>query len=84
MAFGTRLVGVTSLAAAMAVAATLAGVAVFTASGAGCPEPGHYVTHGDQIELVGGCVNPAELPAAPAEDVPARSGDGIDPLRQAP
>ncbi len=82
MAFGTRLTGVASLAAAMGAAAALAGVAVFTVSTAACAEPGQFVSTGDQVELVGGCLSPADLPPAPA---PATTPTpGVDPFRQAP
>lgn len=84
MAFGTRLTGVASLAAAMGAAGALAGVAVFTVSTAACAEPGHYVSTGDQVELVGGCLSPADLPAAPAPAPETTPGSGVDPFRQAP
>ena len=67
MAVGKRLTSVLPLAGAMAAAMALAGVAVFTVSHAGCADAGRYVQHDGTVELVGGCVNPADLPAAPAQ-----------------
>uniref|UniRef100_UPI00047BAD2F hypothetical protein n=1 Tax=Actinokineospora inagensis TaxID=103730 RepID=UPI00047BAD2F len=53
------------LAGAVAAALVLAGVAVFTVSNAGCASAGEYVQHGQSLELVGGCVDPTDLPAVP-------------------
>jgi hypothetical protein len=47
------------------VAALLAGAAVFTAEQAGCAEPGSYVPVPGGVQLVGGCLNSADLPVAP-------------------
>lgn len=49
-----------------AVAVLLAGAAVFTADRAGCAEPGSYVRVPGGVQLVGGCLNSADLPVAPA------------------
>ncbi|HVK25271.1 MAG TPA: hypothetical protein VM677_28265 [Actinokineospora sp.] len=84
MAFGSRRTGIASLVAGFGAAAALAGVAVLTVNNAACADPGHYVSHGTEIELVGGCVNPADLVPAPTQDTPAKSGDVVDPMRQAP
>jgi hypothetical protein len=44
-------------------AVALAGVAVFSVHQAGCADPGRYVQRDDgQLELVDGCVDPAQLP----------------------
>lgn len=51
---------------ALAAAAALAGVAVFSASSAGCASPGQYVQRDGYLELVGGCVDARDLPPAPA------------------
>jgi hypothetical protein len=65
MAVGSRVAGVLPLAGATVAAAALAGVAVFSVHQAGCADPGHYVQRGDgQMELVGSCVDPAQLPPA--------------------
>jgi hypothetical protein len=46
-------------------AVVLAGVAVFSVHQAGCSDPGRYVQRDDgQMELVGSCVDPAQLPPA--------------------
>jgi hypothetical protein len=47
------------------VAALLAGAAVLTAGQAGCDEPGRYVFAPGGVQLVGGCLNSADLPVAP-------------------
>jgi len=47
------------------VAALLAGAAVFTADRAGCAEPGSYVRVPGGVQLIGGCLNSADLPVAP-------------------
>ncbi|MDQ2883680.1 MAG: hypothetical protein M3Y48_21615 [Actinomycetota bacterium] len=54
------------------MAVLLAGAAVFTADRAGCAEPGSYVPVPGGVQLVGGCLNSADLPVAPP------------PLKQAP
>jgi hypothetical protein len=51
------------------VAALLAVAAVFTADQAGCAEPGTYVRTSSGIQLVGGCLNSADLPVAPPQPV---------------
>jgi hypothetical protein len=61
----TRAAGVVPLVGALAAAAALAGVAVFSASNAGCATPGQYVQRAGYVELVGGCVDRNELPPAP-------------------
>jgi hypothetical protein len=51
------------------VAALLAVAAVFTADRAGCAEPGSYVRTPGGIQLVGGCLNSADLPVAPPRPI---------------
>ncbi len=52
---------------ATAVAAVLlSGAAFYTVERSGCDDPGHYVTTGDTVELVGGCLEPGDLPVGPA------------------
>jgi hypothetical protein len=47
----------------------LAGVAVFTVTHAGCADSGRYVQQKDgTVELVGSCLDPADLPSAPAQN----------------
>jgi hypothetical protein len=64
MAGVNRAAGVIPLFSALAAAAALAGVAVFSASSAGCASPGQYVQRDGYVELVGGCVDQSELPPA--------------------
>ncbi len=47
------------------VAVLLAGAAVITANEAGCADPGSYVRVPGGVQLVGGCLNSADLPVAP-------------------
>jgi hypothetical protein len=56
MARVARIAGVLPLIGAVAGAAALAGAAVFTVSQASCANAGHYVVHGNVVELVGSCV----------------------------
>ncbi|HET9256014.1 MAG TPA: hypothetical protein VFO16_12535 [Pseudonocardiaceae bacterium] len=48
------------------VAALLAVAAVVTVNHAGCADPGSYVRVPGGVQLVGGCLNGADLPVAPA------------------
>ncbi|OLR90033.1 hypothetical protein [Actinokineospora bangkokensis] len=89
MARGTRSTGAVAVASAAAAALTLAAVAFFTVSSAGCADAGEYVQRGPDIELVGSCLDTQDLPAAPqppaAPDHHAPAGDpgsGIDRIRQ--
>lgn len=69
MAVGARVAGALPLAGASLAAMALAGVAVFTVHQAGCADPGRYVQHDDgQVELVGSCVDPKQLPPAPDQN----------------
>ena len=72
MAVGRRVAGALPLAGASVVAMALAAVAVFTVSGAGCADSGHYVQHDGVVELVGSCLDPADLPSAPVQHTPDR------------
>jgi hypothetical protein len=53
------------LVAALAAAGLLTGAAVYTVHRAGCDDPGQYVRAGDTLELVGGCLEPGDLPIGP-------------------
>ena len=68
MAVGKRVAGVLPLAGATAAAMALAGVAVFTVSHAGCADAGRYVQRDGTVELVGSCLDPADLPSAPVQN----------------
>jgi hypothetical protein len=73
MAVGARIAGALPLAGATLAAVALGGVAVFSVHQASCADPGRYVQHDDgQVELVGSCVDPDQLPPAPDthQDVP--------------
>ncbi len=59
------------VAATVAVAAVLAGAAAVTADRAGCDDPGSWVVSGGTVDLVGGCLDSADLPVAPPPAQPA-------------
>ncbi len=46
------------------VAALLTCAAIITANQAGCDEPGRYVSAPGGVQLIGGCLNSADLPVA--------------------
>ena len=88
MAVGSRFAGAASLAGAVLAAMTLTGVAVFTVQAATCDDSGHYVRVDGQTTLVGGCLDPEDLPAAPAtepaQEPGAGAGSGVDGLHKRP
>ena len=61
-----RRAALAPIVATVASAALLSGAAVFTVQRAGCDDPGHYVRTGDTVELIGGCLEPGDLPVGPA------------------
>ncbi len=64
------------LVATAAAALLLSGAAIYTVDRAGCDEPGHYVVNGETVELVGGCLEPGDLPVGPAPVDPDSPQDG--------
>ncbi|MQA64185.1 MAG: hypothetical protein GEU86_22640 [Actinophytocola sp.] len=76
--WGTRVAGSVPLLVAFVSAAALTGAAFFTVEQAACSDPGNYVRHDNHIELVGGCVDRADLPATRPADrqKPAPQIDG--------
>lgn len=60
----TRVAGGTGLLAAVVGAAALTGAAFFTVNQASCGDPATYVRTDGQVELIGGCVDPADLPGS--------------------
>lgn len=48
------------------VAAALSGGAVLTVANSGCDDPGSYQFRDGVVELVGGCLQPGDLPVRPA------------------
>ncbi|RLK54514.1 MULTISPECIES: hypothetical protein [Actinokineospora] len=71
------------LAGAAAAALVLAGVAVFTVSNAGCASAGEFVQRGQGLELVGGCVDPADLPpASSTPTVGTNPGSAVERFHQ--
>jgi hypothetical protein len=67
-----RRAALAPIAATVAAAALLTGAAVFTVTQAECDDPGRYVQRvGGGYELVGGCLEPGDLPVGPAVEVEA-------------
>ena len=60
----TRSAGLLPLLIGVMSAAALTGAAYFTVDNASCGSPAQYIRHDDHVELVGGCVDGSELPAA--------------------
>ena len=65
------------------VAAALTTIAVVTVERAGCDDPGHYEVGSQGYELVGGCLEPGDLPVSPAvpQPPPQPAPDPRSPLR---
>jgi hypothetical protein len=59
----TRSAGLIPLVVGLASAAALTGAAYITVDSAGCGAPAQYIRHDSHVELVGGCVDGADLPA---------------------
>ncbi len=62
------------IVSALVAAGLVTGAAVAVMS-AGCDDPGRYVLRHGGYELVGGCLEPGDLPVPPAKPAPA----GTDP-----
>jgi hypothetical protein len=60
---GKSRTGLLPLAAGIVSAVALAGAAYATVDAAGCTGTAQYIRHDNHVELVGSCVNGAELPA---------------------
>jgi len=75
-----RRAALAPIAATAAAAALLTGAAVFTVTQAKCDDPGRYVYHNGGYELVGGCLEPGDLPVGPAPDAaPEQHADAPGP-----
>jgi hypothetical protein len=70
-----------SLAVSLIVAAAMATIALITVQRAGCADPGHYVTRGGGYELIGGCIEPGDLPVMPDQQTSAAEPDHSLPVR---
>lgn len=76
-----RRAALAPIAATLTAAALLTGAAVVTVARAECDDPGRYVQQaGGGYELVGGCLEPGDLPVGPAVEVEAdQRGDASNP-----
>jgi hypothetical protein len=75
-----RRAALAPIAATMAAAALLTGTAIFTVAQAECDDPGRYVYQNGGYELVGGCLEPGDLPVGPPPDAePERHADAPSP-----
>ncbi|GAA3571576.1 hypothetical protein GCM10022222_64660 [Amycolatopsis ultiminotia] len=63
----TRSTGLLPLVAGIVSAIALTGAAFVTVDAAGCGGHPQYIRHDSHTELVGGCVDGNQLPAAPAD-----------------
>jgi hypothetical protein len=68
MARLTPSAGTLPLVTGIAAATALSGAAVFTVIRSGCEDPGVYQFHDGVVELIGGCVQPQDLPVVPARE----------------
>jgi hypothetical protein len=64
-----RRAALAPIAATLAAATLLTCAAVFTVTQADCDDPGRYVYQNGGYELVGGCLEPGDLPVDPAPNV---------------
>ena len=69
-----RRAALAPVVATLAAAALLSGAAAYTVDRAGCDDPGRYVQTAETVELVGGCLEPGDLPVGPAAENPASDG----------
>ncbi|MER7015626.1 hypothetical protein ABT324_29680 [Saccharopolyspora sp. NPDC000359] len=53
------------LVTGVVTAAALSGAAVFAVLRSGCEDPGSYLVRDDVVELIGGCLQPDDLPVTP-------------------
>ncbi|GAA0513192.1 hypothetical protein GCM10011581_03810 [Saccharopolyspora subtropica] len=74
--------GVLPLVTSIAVAAALSGGAVLAVLQSGCDDPGYYRTHDGVVELIGGCLEPGDLPVRPRHPVNVPHPAGTDPSIQ--
>lgn len=73
----SRSAGVLPLVAAVTSALALTGAAFYTVQSAtNCGQPGQYVRHDNQVELVGGCLDNSDLSGLPS--APAHSSGETD------
>ncbi|MGW1676493.1 hypothetical protein [Saccharopolyspora sp. NPDC002376] len=63
------------LVTGVATAAALSGAAVFAVLQSGCDDPGAYRVRDDVVELIGGCLQPDDLPISPRPPADLGSGE---------
>ncbi len=69
--------GLLSGVVAALVAGALVAGATLTVAQAGCDEPGRYVLRPTGYELVGGCLEPGDLPVPPPSPTPSPDPDPV-------
>jgi hypothetical protein len=73
----SRSAGLFPLVAAVMSAAALTGAAYYTVAQANCADPARYIRHDNHVELIGGCVNTADLPAVQPSELRPGSSPGF-------
>jgi hypothetical protein len=71
-----RRAALAPVVATAAAALLLSGAALYTVQRSGCEDPGHYITTNGSVELVGGCLEPGDLPVGPTQVDPNTDQDG--------
>ncbi|OZM73611.1 hypothetical protein CFN78_08770 [Amycolatopsis antarctica] len=79
-----RSSGVVPMVAAVASAIALTGAAFYTVEQATCGDPAQYIRHDNHVELVGGCVDGADLPATGPGQVRAPEAGAAEPANYRP
>ncbi|MBB5153492.1 hypothetical protein [Saccharopolyspora phatthalungensis] len=78
----TRLTPMNSafpLVTGIVTATALSGAAVLAVLQSGCDEPGSYHSHDGVVELIGGCLQPGDLPVSPRHPTESRPLGSSDP-----
>ena len=60
------------LATGLLTAAALSGAAALAVLQSGCEDPGSYLERDGMVELVGGCLQPTDLPVTPQDPAEGR------------
>ena len=71
--------GAVPLLTGMITAAALSGAAVLAVFSSGCDDPGTYFEHDGVVELIGGCLQPSDLPVTPRDPAATPAHGSTDP-----